>query len=234
MMEKCIDPEIGLLLHAYELHALTEEEEQRFEIHLLECQYCLQEFKAFETESVLMNRSAVLQDALRGLEAEPRRKTIWSKLWPEVPVLYRPALAYLLLLLMVYPTYRGLVLRQQGPEVRPEATAGELVRPVQKIDLVPARSSETKSFKLGAEPEGIINFVFRGAKPGESYQVVIETEEGKIIQQVKGYRNFDRNGTGTLSVSVRQMKAGTYFLTITDPRGEFPGNTQEYAFVIEE
>ena len=40
-MSECINPKVGQLLFAYELGALPEEEVEKFELHLFECEYCL-------------------------------------------------------------------------------------------------------------------------------------------------------------------------------------------------
>ena len=39
-MDKCIDTKLGEQLFAYELGVLDEESLARFEVHLLECNYC--------------------------------------------------------------------------------------------------------------------------------------------------------------------------------------------------
>ena len=46
-MSKCINEEIGAMLHAYELGMLSEEDSNRVEVHLLECPHCNQMFLEF-------------------------------------------------------------------------------------------------------------------------------------------------------------------------------------------
>ena len=53
-MTECTDPTIGELLHAYELDFLEGEEVERFKLHLLDCEYCSEELKAFDPQVELL------------------------------------------------------------------------------------------------------------------------------------------------------------------------------------
>jgi len=81
--------------------------------------------------------------------------------------------------------------------------------------------------------DGLINFVFEAAIVGESYHVIIEAKDGKVVYKNDSFREFDRNGTGRLLLPLAKMKPGYYRLVISDPRAEPPLNRQEYSFRIE-
>ena len=48
-MKQCINPETGYMMGRYEFNLLTPEEKVKFEIHLLECDVCYQEFYEFSS-----------------------------------------------------------------------------------------------------------------------------------------------------------------------------------------
>lgn len=61
-MESCVDPEIGGLLPFYELNALSQDEMNAFEVHLLDCEFCFHELAASHETTRLVSRNA---DALK-------------------------------------------------------------------------------------------------------------------------------------------------------------------------
>ena len=85
-MNGCTNHNSGIFLHAYELGALSEQESQRFEMHLLECKYCFDQFNDFTRISALVANDI----SLRSLIAEvtrfmplPESKigNLWTSLW---------------------------------------------------------------------------------------------------------------------------------------------------------
>ena len=51
---ECTNPEIGKLLHAYELNSLNEEQNDRFEAHLIGCDYCYHEVIQFSNRAEII------------------------------------------------------------------------------------------------------------------------------------------------------------------------------------
>lgn len=227
-MSKCKDPDLGVLLHAYELNVLSEEDIERFEIHLLGCEHCFDQLKNFEQEAALLTSDdevrELVGDAVREEypQAELLLRRLWRYIWPDTPVVFKPALAYLLILLMILPAYHGLKKFTEGQ-----------IRAVQTISLFPGRSTAEDVFKISVGDDGLISFVFRGAVVGESYRVVIECEDGRVVFRDDAFRRFDEYETGRLLLPIVKMKPGGYRLVITDPRVEPPLNKQEYSFKIE-
>lgn len=227
-MSKCKDSDLGGLLHAYELNALSQEEAERFETHLLECEHCFNQLKSFEQEAVLLSSNDEVKQLIREAameespQAESLLKKFWRYLWPEIPFFFKPALAYLLILLLILPAYRGL-----------KKLTKDQIRPVQIISLFPDRSIPEDVFEISVGDDGLLSFVFRGAVAGEGYRVVIESQDGTVVFRDDAFGSFDQYGTGRLLLPLSKMRPGEYRLVITEPDGETPFNRQEYSFRIE-
>jgi hypothetical protein len=227
-MSGCIDVDIGSLLHAYELKVLNEEDVERFEMHLMACEYCFNEIEIFVKESSLLNSDreiqGIVKDTARKLKrSESMLEKILEYLWPETLFIFRPAFAYLLVLILVIPAFYGIM-----------SVGDNTIRPVQSIMLFPDRSAEEKAFQKSRLGDGLISFIFRGATAGEPYRIVIESREGQVIFRDKDFTGFDDFDTGRLILPREQMKPGSHRLIITDPRAEPPLDKQEYQFRIEE
>jgi hypothetical protein len=224
-MSKCTDSKLGALLHAYELKALSDEDVERFEIHLLECEFCFEQLKDFEVAADLLVSDKEVKELIKeyapmeSSHPEPYLKKLWQNIWPETSLIFKPALAYLLILLLILPAYYGLK-RSTQEEIRPIT---------QTINLMPFRSVGEDVFKISLGKDGVISFLFEDAVAGQSYQVAIESEDGRVAYKNDTFREFDANRTGRLLLPLVKMKIGNYSLVITDPR---TGNRQEYTFQI--
>jgi len=227
-MFQCKDPKLGALLHAYELDALSEEDTERVEIHLLECEHCFEQLTNFERETTLLSTDHEVREVIAeaaGEEysrSESLLKRFWRHVWPETPFVSKPALAYLLILLMILPAYHGL-----------KRLANDRIRTVQTISLFPDRSPDGDVFKISAGNEGLLRFVFRGAVAGRTYELTIESEDGAVVFRDEAFDGFDEYGAGQLLLPLARMKPGNYRLVISGPRAEPPLSGQEYRFGIE-
>jgi hypothetical protein len=226
-MLSCRESDIGMLLHAYELEALTEEETERFEIHVLSCNFCFRELADFEKAASYFHSDAevhsIITNAARTAErSESRLRKLWKHLWPQAPLILKPAFAYLLIILMAYPTYWGL-----------KSLREDEIRTVQAINLYATRSAGEKTFKIGSHSDGLLVFLYRGSVPGRSYEVTIMTDSGETVFRDNEFTDFDRHGTGRLLLPLREMDPDNYKLILRDPRAEPPQNVQEYHFRIE-
>ncbi len=56
-MSKCIDPQLGKMLKAYELGLLQDKEREEFELHLLDCLYCHRQALEFKDAATLMRNN---------------------------------------------------------------------------------------------------------------------------------------------------------------------------------
>jgi hypothetical protein len=225
--ERCIDTETGNLLHGYELGLLTDDETGRFEEHLLSCEYCFAELKRFEEQSRLLQSPAVVGVERIASEVEAavdeslgERLKRW--LWPETPILYRPALLLVIILLLLYPAYLGLF-RQD---------ARLAVRPVAELSLLPTRSSGAEAPVVGAGQPVVIEFVCYDSQPGQPYRVRILDERGEVVYGIDEYRGFDQYETGRLLLGADRLRPGAYRLVVDDFLTKPPRLLHEYAFQI--
>jgi len=226
MKDACKDPEIGALLHAYEIGALPEEDVERFEKHLLGCEFCFAEVSRFASRAELLRSDPQVQNELTGLAPEPRpappwAARLWRRLWPEGPIAFKPAVAYFLVMLLAYPAYLGFRQPDEG------------IRELQSITLLQTRSTTMPSLKLSSESDAIVAFHFDGAKPRQAYRVELSNSDGTVIIRDDAFRAFDDLEIGRLLLPRRLMETGTYHLTINDPNDTSALGQQEYQFGIE-
>jgi len=226
--DKCTDSAIGELRHAYEIGALSVEDTEKFEIHLLSCDSCYQEVVQFEKAATLMRTDMAVKREVRqavlGKERKPSFVTSLVRyLWPETPVVLRPAVAFFVMALLIYPAYLGM----KGP-----SDSG--MRQIETISLIPSRSATTTSiFWASPGQDGLITFVFPGAQVGKEYELTIETAVGKEVMSNKSFTGFDGYETGRIVISLDRFDAGTYRLVISDPEGIDPYREQVYVFEVD-
>jgi hypothetical protein len=221
MNNQCIDPEIGILLHAYELKLLDEENATRFEMHLLKCRYCFEEVQLFSEESDILHADNKIKK-LTAKEASPGFvKRLWRYLWPETPIIFRPAVGILTILLIAVPAWFVF-----------HGTGEKQVRPIYTIALVPLRSAPESEYKLSSGADVLLNFVYENAAPQKKYRIVIMDKSGQEFYRNDSFTGFDKYGAGQLLVTRNSLKAGIYHMIIEDPQDSSNLNRQEYYIPI--
>lgn len=226
-MTSCTDPRIGVLLHAYELHALSEDETERFERHLLKCDYCFEQVQAFASAAtVLADDGDVKKLVDRQVNVQPKnlRSGNWFRrhLWPDSPLLLRPGLLYAVIVLMLIPTLRSLRM------------AGEpRIAPVQTAVFSQSRSAIQPEFSLSEGEYGVAAVVYREARQGTCYRVVVRHERGKYSSRTR-LCNFDVHGTGHLALSLNNLPLGSYRLEIHEPEAHAAEPAACYYFTVTE
>jgi hypothetical protein len=223
----CMDADVGALLHAYEVGGLAEAEVARFEIHLLRCDHCYEAVRLFAPWAELLRTDGeihgLVREAAEAPEAADSRASRWGRyLWPPWPLVFRPAMIYLLVLILLYPAYRGLHYSTTRP-----------VQHIQAITLVPSRSAAAEGAVLQSGRDASIAFVFRGAQPGKTYRVRLTTDQGRVMYEEEAFTGFDNYETGQILFPAERMRPGAYLLELTDPRGNPPQNRQVYHFQIQ-
>ncbi len=223
--KKCSDSTIGELRHAYELGALSVEDTEKFEIHLLSCESCYEEVARFEKASGLLRTDPDVRREVRlAAEAKERQPSLVTSLlkylWPETPLVFRPAVAFFLLALMIYPAYQGMKGGESG------------LRQIQTISLIPSRSTATAVFQSASNQDGLISFVCPGAEVGKEYRLVIEKQDGTEILSTDSFTGFDEYETGRIVVPLGRLSKGTYRLVISDPQDTDATREQVYVFEV--
>lgn len=223
---KCIDPELGRLLHAFELGALSEEENEQFSIHLMRCEHCFQKALEFKEAAVYLRRS----DKIRKMVAEKssdRTTTeatgtrIINYLWPRSSSL-KPAWLILIIIVLIYPAYLGLF-----------GTKPASITPVDTLYLNPLRSV-TKVVSQPLPRHGmVISFVYLDAIPGLSYEVSILRSDSTLVFMDKAYSAFDSNGVGSIYIPGNTLGKGDYLLKINAPVADSAQKPIIYRFMLE-
>jgi hypothetical protein len=227
-MSGCTNNGVGKLLHGYEIGILSELDCDMFETHLLECEYCHNSLREFEQKASLLKTSgkarAVIDEVLmEAADKESLLGRIWNHIWPRTPFVFKPAVAYLLIMILIIPAFQGLR-RSEVPSVN------EIK---QTINLIPTRTT-AKALTKEISDNALLMFRFEGCHPGGKYKVMIESEDGDIIYLNNNFVSFDEREIGSLNLTISRMKIGIYRMTITDMQTDSSAVGQEYWFRIEE
>ena len=224
-IDKCKEPEIGTMLHAYELGALSEEDTERFEVHLLKCRYCFDSVKQFETTAGLLRHDGSVKEEAASVGSETTELSLLHRslkfLWPERPLVLKPALALLVILALIYPAYLGL--------------SGEItncIRPVGSITLLPLRTMMTDTYSLSSGKDLVLSFVFDNAEPNTKYRLTIKDAGGNVIYGDDAFADFDNFQTGRIFIPNSVLRAGRYHLTVEVPRADTLIKGPEYYFEV--
>lgn len=206
-MERCIEPKLGKNIAAYELQLLTEEESMQFELHMMNCDYCLRQVKDFDETALTLRKSTrarklVARSVSPNLGRLSGIKASWRYLWPDTPLLLKPAILLFSILLMIYPTFVGIGLKGRNN-----------IRLVQSISLMPTRSV-TKIFYLTSDKDIVITFISPEASLGSFHKVSLRSADSSIIFSDQIYTEIDDNQVGRIIVPVSLLESGQYILEI--------------------
>jgi hypothetical protein len=205
-MSKCVDPKVGVLIHGYELHSLTEEETELFETHLMQCTHCFQEVSELEVGFGKLRANGELGVMAERSLAETPADRAWRRLlWPKVPLAFRPAFIYFLVLVLAVPVVFTAI----------RSGSGGVVRPLQTIRLLPTRTLEVQTLIISSGLDGVITFAAPVYESEGSYHVVIaDKDDGRIIKQDDDFRQVDDTGIGRILFPNSSMTPGDYSLNV--------------------
>nr|MBN2278292.1 zf-HC2 domain-containing protein [candidate division Zixibacteria bacterium] len=222
--DNCTDPETGRLLHAYELGLLSEEERDRFETHLIGCRFCHDQLVRFAPRGVLLKANDKVAETTRRILQEdhlPAGRRLWKHLWPDRPIILRPLISLIIILLLLWPAYRGLF---QNP--------AEDARPVKEITLIQTRSNQVISFRLKADQNAILAFRYPEGEPGQTHSIRLTKEDSTVIFNSDTFDSFDNFETGRLLLPGGIITPGEYILSVRKS-GRPQNSPVRYYFRIE-
>ena len=230
-MNQCVDKELGLLLHAYELKTLSDDDIERFEIHLMKCPYCFARVTEFDRYASVMQQSRHVREMAAAADQNPaasgsRPPSLWQRLWPQAPLLLRPGIIYILLLIAILPAIYG---------IRNLTGRSDQFRPVQEIWFNGNRDIHRATFSIGSGLDGVLNFTLPGATSGKNLCLKITRLDGSEIARCDNFDNFRDDGTGRMIIrsdKIRTMGKGTYILKIADPADTLSTGQLQYRFDI--
>lgn len=226
MTSNCINKRYGEMLHALELGMLSNEDLEKLQIHLMECEYCFSRAKEFLNAAALLRDDADVKSVIGELaekETRPHRFLYRFKnlLWPDRPrfILAKPITVIVVLLFLSFPVYR--VITSKMPRIE------------QTINFYPMRSGGENIIYKSKGGEVSINFVYEWAKPGREYMVLIAQPGGYSPYANGKYSNFNDQGLGSIVLHVNKFKRGSYILTIVDPLSGDSESKAVYYFRVE-
>jgi hypothetical protein len=211
-MSDCTNETLREKLFAYELSLLDDEERQELELHLYECEACYHDLDQFADWAEYFREDKDIHDSVLSEGDQPKqqsRKTGIASLLITVAAV----------LILTIPAYFYWL---QPPDIDI----------IQKITLVPSRSTRAGvvDLKLGGDVE--IVFVAEEALPGHSYRVTISSrDETVVFQEVSS--EFNESGQGLVVVPVDMFEAGFYLLSVTDPSATPTVTLVDYTFRVE-
>ena len=209
MMDKCNKPNTGILLHAYELNLLDEDDRDRFEAHVLECEHCYRELKSFAPHGIILAGSEeVKKEIEKELARESVLLTIWRNLWPGKPLIYRPVFLLILVVLLIWPAVLGMKAILNGH-------SEETIARVQKIRLTTLRSNGDTSFEIDKELDGLMVISCPEVEPGEEYLVEVVDSAGKVLFVDSQYTDFNIFKNAELLFPHERMILGDYAVVVS-------------------
>jgi hypothetical protein len=214
------------LLHSYELGLLTEDEKERFEQHLLKCDHCVAELWRFETQAELLrSHEAVAREVAEGVSApESIGSRLRQWLWPDAPLVLKPAVALILVALLIYPAWLGI-----------RSTADDAgIAPVHEISLMPSRSLAESTYRVPSGRSVVLEFVCYECNLGGPYRVEVFDAGGDLLYSIDSFRNFDQFEIGRVLLGAEIVRPGDYRLSIIDRSVDPPAVQHQYRFRIVE
>ncbi len=220
-MSKCTDPKIGKLIHAYELNCIADDDLERFELHLLTCDYCVREIAGFKQQTSAMRCHPSIADLAGKVLSEGKKqwwRRAWQHLWPDTPLIFRPAVSIVVILLLVFTVWLGL--RPSSPPA---------VSEFESVTLFPVRST---TVRIKLDRDHVLSFVVEDAKPNECYLLEMTDSSGEIIYHNAMFQGFDAHSTGRLLIRANSLESGPKHLLISKPAGDSSTPLQVYDFII--
>ena len=205
MNEECNDPTKGSMLHAWEIGALTEEDAEQFEEHLLKCRSCFDKVLHFSASVDLMRKDRSIRKEIdRSVDGVIKHGTsawkVRQHLWPVV--------AFTLIALLLYPAWVGLE-RLDGPQIRA----------VEVIDLVPTRSASSPIDMPTLGKDFLLNISFDTDAAGKDFVIFIINAEGDTLYQEDVRSGTDSTATEAVLVPYEALSEGGCRVILMDTIG---------------
>lgn len=222
-MAECTDKKTGRMLHAYELGALTENEERDFDLHLIDCRHCREKVKEFQEFSHSMRNSRRIGAKVKKISDSMMeiKPGIRDRIWPKTNLIFRPLFLYILIVLLLIPG---------GIKIYELSSTENRIRPLQHITLSPARAVNNSIFSKPKGNEGVINLIYPEVLEGETYSLLLINEKGMKIFSDPAFTGFDSNGMAQLGIMLNDLDSGIYKVRLFS--GDKDSLLIEYLFKI--
>ena len=198
-MSSCIENELGLLLHDYELGLLSADDKLRFELHLYECDYCLTQVREFAETSRIFKHDPTIREIVEAL-ADDSDNVNRGSARNKSSLFTRLLIAAVIVLAVSAPIY----LYWSQPEQ-------SIAR--QTLELLPSRSGGSNIIYLDQGGEVTISF-YADEELQASADIVIAEIEGDTLLIRQNFSDFNEHGLGTITLPLSTFFTGHYMLTI--------------------
>jgi hypothetical protein len=186
------------------------------ELHILECVYCRDRALKFSDFAFLLRYDSEIRSLMEQAAKEAPQPSARKRAG-----IIKYILAAVIVLAVGIPTY--------WLSQREDTT----VAVVQRLNLVPVRTSSDAVLDADAGGRAEIRFYVKGARPDQSYHLSIISRANDVVYSDDSFSAFSETGTGILVLPVDTFSRGYYTLTITDPTGERLRSEIEYTFRVE-
>jgi hypothetical protein len=193
-MSDCIDKKLGQLLHDYELGLLSDEDSSRFEMHLYECDYCLEQVREFMDVSRFIAANQDSRAIIEEAAGQPEHGNEKKSSAPIIKLLIAAAIA----LVIFIPIYK-FVLYEKPVSI------------TQTLELLPTRTGGNDVIYLDKGGDVQISFYVADNFKGPADLIIAKVNADTVISQ-KSLTDFDEHGVGTIIVPVTKFSAGHYTL----------------------
>lgn len=206
-VSRCTDPEVGNMLHAYELNQLDDDQRQTFEQHLMLCDHCFREVEAFAGVARLLRSDEELAEMIaradQPVSAKSKFRRILDALWPSAkPLLLRPLVAYVALALLIYPAYIGLRTGRTRDFQSAQTLFMNGTRGISQSD-----ASANRPLTIAFHIESGVN--------QDTLVLAIVDSFGNIRYSDSSYTELSRSHMGSISLAARALPAGEYTLKVS-------------------
>jgi len=221
----CKDSRFADMAHAYQLNALPEQEAERFELHMIDCEVCFAKVQAFAAESIAIRGDSIIRGEVEEVVGQQLgRKSllqrIWDFFWPDVPFLMKPGIAYLGALLVLAV---AIPLSQDTPRIRTLHT----------VTLASVRSAPDVVLKGNSDKDFVLHFQLDPCNTKRAYGLLIQSQKGSTRFRQEDFRGFDGHGVGFLFLPSDCLEPGQYKLVVFDPATDQDTTIREYSFRVE-
>ncbi|MBD3233422.1 MAG: hypothetical protein GF315_06825 [candidate division Zixibacteria bacterium] len=198
------------MLHAYELGILSDEERQRFESHYLECDYCYEGVKEFESVARLLREDKTVYETAKSITTETETTSgftgVLSKLWDGTrkQATFAPLAAAAMIVLLMIPAYLIFIGGQQG----------------QVIDLWGSRSADDTVFNIDPGEDVTLEFRYGDFTPGKEYIIEVIPYLRESVYTDSNFTAFNSHFVGQLTLSPDIFEDGFYKLLLSSVKGD--------------
>jgi hypothetical protein len=205
MNKECNDPAVGSMLHAYEICALTDEDAEKFEVHLLKCRSCFDKVLRFSASADLLRKDrSIRKEVERAMGGVTKHGTFGQKVRQH----FWSVVAVTIIAMLLYPAWVGLK-RFDGPKIRA----------IEVIPLVPTRTASSPINQPTVGNDFLLNISFDTDAAGKDFVVLILNAESDTLYMGDVRSETDSTATEAVLVPYETLSQGGYRIILMDTVG---------------